>query len=192
MSAKLEQPISPSFTRMINLLNEEEKKHVCKQSLIDLEANILCKLGFDFNFPGPIQFMERYLRILGYDLNKVVYEMAFQISKFQLNDAKFLNFRPSQLAACAVLLAINIYEKDRSTADKFFKDCKVKDGLKELNLYIWNNPMVHNVTGYSIESLKQPMFEMSDFIRNNLSPNRLEGFDVEAILNVEMYLPVVS
>ena len=62
---------------MINLLNEEEKKHVSKQSLIDLEANILCKLGFDFNFPGPVQFMERYLRILGYDLNKVVYEMAF-------------------------------------------------------------------------------------------------------------------
>lgn len=54
MSAKLEQPISPSFTRMINLLSEEEKKHVTKQSLIDLEADILVKLGFDFNFPGPI------------------------------------------------------------------------------------------------------------------------------------------
>lgn len=30
MSAKLEQPISPSFTRMINLLPEDEKKHVTK------------------------------------------------------------------------------------------------------------------------------------------------------------------
>ena len=30
MSAKLEQPISPSFSRMINLLTEEEKKHVSK------------------------------------------------------------------------------------------------------------------------------------------------------------------
>jgi uncharacterized membrane protein len=28
MSAKLEQPISPSFTRMINLLTDEEKKYV--------------------------------------------------------------------------------------------------------------------------------------------------------------------
>lgn len=54
MSAKLEQPISPSFTRMINLLTDEEKKYVSKQSLIDLEAQILIKLGFDFNFPGPI------------------------------------------------------------------------------------------------------------------------------------------
>jgi hypothetical protein len=39
---------------MINLLTDEEKKHVTKQSLIDLEAQILMKLGFDFNFPGPI------------------------------------------------------------------------------------------------------------------------------------------
>lgn len=54
MSAKLEQPISPSFTRMINLLTDEEKKYVSKQSLIDIEAQILIKLGFDFNFPGPI------------------------------------------------------------------------------------------------------------------------------------------
>ena len=54
MSAKLEQPISPSFTRMINLLSTEEKKSVTKQSLIDMESDILMKLGFDFNFPGPI------------------------------------------------------------------------------------------------------------------------------------------
>jgi len=31
MSAKLEQPISPSFTRMINLLPPEEKKYVTKK-----------------------------------------------------------------------------------------------------------------------------------------------------------------
>jgi len=30
MSAKLEQPISPSFTRMVNLLSSEEKKTVTK------------------------------------------------------------------------------------------------------------------------------------------------------------------
>jgi hypothetical protein len=31
MSAKLEQPISPNFTRMINLLPSEEKKYVTKK-----------------------------------------------------------------------------------------------------------------------------------------------------------------
>jgi len=50
---------------------------VTKKSLIDLEAQILVAMGFDFNFPGPIQSMERYLRILDYDLNKVISDMAF-------------------------------------------------------------------------------------------------------------------
>jgi hypothetical protein len=54
MSAKLEQPISPSFSRMISLLTDEEQKLVTKKELIDLEANILVALGFDFNFPGPV------------------------------------------------------------------------------------------------------------------------------------------
>ena len=70
MAAKLEQPISPSFSRMISLLAADEQKFVNKQTLIDLEAQILIKLGFDFNFPGPIQPMERYLRMLDYDKNK--------------------------------------------------------------------------------------------------------------------------
>lgn len=77
MSAKLEQPISPSFSRMINLLSSDEKKSVTKQSLIDLEADILIKMGFDFNFPGPVQSMERFLRLMNYDLNRSVYDMCF-------------------------------------------------------------------------------------------------------------------
>ena len=82
MAAKLEYPISPSFTRMINLLSEDEKRNITKQSLIDLEADILIKMGFDYNFPGPIQSLERFLRILKYDQNRTVYDMSYQICKF--------------------------------------------------------------------------------------------------------------
>jgi len=148
MSAKLEQPISPSFTRMINLLSPEEKKNVTKQSLIDLEADILIKLGFDFNFPGPIQSLERYQRLLDYQLNKTVYDMGFQICKFSLNEAMFLNYRPSQIAACSLLLSINIFEEDQdhSSKRKFFKPAK--NGKKELNTIIWNNEEVTSVSGY--------------------------------------------
>lgn len=41
MAAKLEQPISPSFSRMISLLTDVERKVVSKKSLIDLEEKIL-------------------------------------------------------------------------------------------------------------------------------------------------------
>jgi len=80
---------------MINLLPDEERKYVTKKQLILLEQDIIQKLGFDFNFPGPMQSMERFLRLLDYDQNPTVIDIAFQVLKFQLNDASFLKYRPS-------------------------------------------------------------------------------------------------
>ena len=75
---------------MISLLTDEEKKYVNKQMLVDLEAQILSRFGFDFNFQGPVQSLERFLRILNYHDNQVIFEMSFQICKFQLNESSFL------------------------------------------------------------------------------------------------------
>jgi hypothetical protein len=107
--------------------------------------------------------MERFLRILDYDKNKTIIDMAFQISKFQLNDARFLRYKPSQIAACSVILAINIYEKDKDQYSQkgFFNNCQVKDGLQELNLEIWNNQTVHQMSGYSIDDIKDCLIELS-------------------------------
>jgi hypothetical protein len=206
IAAKLEQPISPSFLRMIGLLTEEEQRQVSKGALIELEARILVKMGFDFSFPGPIQAMERYLRLLGFDNNKIVSDMGYQICKFQLNDSRFLGYRPSQLAACAVIISINIYRRDQ---EKFEKSGVFKNGEDEepvadaasffvispkkgsnnealllINTDIWNNSNIAAVTGYTIEMLKQALFELSMFIRNNLSPDRLAGFDIDSVLEV--------
>lgn len=38
LAAKLEQPMSPSFSRMIELLSDKEQSYVTKEILIDLEA----------------------------------------------------------------------------------------------------------------------------------------------------------
>ena len=69
MSAKLEQDVSPSFNRMISLLTKQEQQYVTKNALIDLEQEIITMFGFDFNFPGPIESMERFFRILDCDQN---------------------------------------------------------------------------------------------------------------------------
>jgi hypothetical protein len=113
-------------------------------------------LGFDFNFPIPMQSMDRYLRILNRDKDKTIREMSYQICKFQLNEALFLNFRPSMIAACAVIISINIFEKieEQSNPTGFFQSCRVSNGLIEMNTYIWNNATVHELTGYSIVDLK--------------------------------------
>jgi hypothetical protein len=56
--------------------------------------------------------MERFLRVLDLDFNHIIYDMSYQICKYQMNDSKFLAYRPSQLAACAVIIAVNIYKRD--------------------------------------------------------------------------------
>jgi hypothetical protein len=69
MAAKLEQPISPSFSKMVGFLSEEEQKMVSVNQMIKLEAEILITLSFDFNFASPLHSMERFLRLLDYDQN---------------------------------------------------------------------------------------------------------------------------
>lgn len=45
------------------------------------------------------------------------------------------------ISACALLLSINIYERDleRYQSTGFFKNCAVNNGLVVLNLAMWNN-----------------------------------------------------
>lgn len=72
LAAKLDQPVQPSFARMIIHLSEEDKELVSKEILTDLEQDIITRFGFEFNFSGPIEFINRYLRILGYDKNEQI------------------------------------------------------------------------------------------------------------------------
>ena len=85
---------------------------VTKESLIELENEIIFMFGCDFNFHGPTNFLDRYLRVLDFHNEDVIQMMSSEISKFSLNDEKFLNYRPSQIAACSVILSINIFKKE--------------------------------------------------------------------------------
>jgi len=69
MAAKLEEDTSPSFNRMIRLLTHHEQNFVSKKELVELESDIIFKFGFDFNFPGPIESCQRFLRLLDYNKN---------------------------------------------------------------------------------------------------------------------------
>lgn len=86
--------------------------------------------------------------------------MSYQICKFQLNDSMFLDYRPSQIAAAAVLVSINIYNRDEEKLKKvensFFS--RDSDGNRVFNTSIWNNPEVVKSSGYSIEFLKDVLF----------------------------------
>jgi len=82
LAAKLDQPVQPSFARMIVHLSEEDKKVGSKAVLTDLEQDIITRFGFEFNFSGPMEFINRYLRVLGYDKNDQVKIICEQLCRF--------------------------------------------------------------------------------------------------------------
>lgn len=70
----------------------------------------------------------------------------------------------------------------RKNQEDFFEK---KNGLLLMNTNMWNNPQVVGLTGYSISMIKEPLYELAKFIRENLTPDRLEGFDLEAIIEIK-------
>jgi hypothetical protein len=114
MSAKLSEPISPSFNRMIDLLSMDEKQYVTKELLKELEAEVLVKLEFDLQLPGPLEPLQRFIGLLGYQKKSEVYSIASQICMFSLVDSCFLNIPPSEIAAAAAILSVNIFNSSRN------------------------------------------------------------------------------
>ena len=109
MAAKLEQPISPSFTRMISLLPESQRELITKNQLVKLEKNILEVLEFNVQWAGPIPFVERFLKLFKLQSYPQIAYLSSQFCKFTaLKSEICLHIKPSYIAMAAVILACNI------------------------------------------------------------------------------------
>lgn len=114
LAAKLEQPMSPSFQRMVNLLPEETRAAVTKQRLVAMEESIIKELNFQMHYAGPIPYLCRFQRIFNVDLEKgdtgakQVGFAARQFCRFMMRKPEFLKFKASQQAAAAFVLALNL------------------------------------------------------------------------------------
>ena len=91
-----------------------EQKRITKQNLIDLEEKILLALEFSIHYAGPIPFIERFQRILEADKEsedvdlKQVGFTARQFCKYMQRYGQFLEWKPSQVAAAAIILSLNL------------------------------------------------------------------------------------
>ena len=108
MAAKLDQPISPSFNRMISLLPSDQILTNTKQKLIDLETLIVRELDFDLQWVSPLTFLERFIRLFAFDKNEddKTARIAQKLLHSVTFDSQFLKFKPSQLAASCLLFSI--------------------------------------------------------------------------------------
>ena len=54
-----------------------------------------------------------------------------------------------------------------------------------VNTDIWNNQVVVQMTGLTVEMLSKVLFSMAEFIKINLMPNHLEYFNLENLKGVQ-------
>ena len=118
MAAKLEEPIQPSYNRMVRLVANDWSVTVTKKELVDLEEQIIRMLDFDLHFTGPIPFLERFQRIYNLDQVKRDREafaldyLARNFCRSMLRSKAYLVMKPSQIGASALILAINLSTSD--------------------------------------------------------------------------------
>lgn len=82
LAVKCEEDICPSFVNMINLLSCIERQGMSKESFEELELDILTRFGYEFNYPGPVESMHRFLRLLGLNKEKEIESVCIKILKF--------------------------------------------------------------------------------------------------------------
>lgn len=108
------QHMNPCFDMMIDRLPEMLKKQVTRDQLIKLETKIIFALDFNLQCDGPLPFLERFQRVLGLDLEqkdkmsmKIGYS-ARRLLRHMTLKTNFLMYKPSQIAATALITAIDL------------------------------------------------------------------------------------
>ena len=127
LAAKMDEKYAPSINYTLEFLTDDERKMIDNEAVFDLEAKVLIKLGFDLHLPGPVAPMDRFLQLLGFNKSKLMVNMTYQICKFAMNEPGFLNYTPSIIAGCAVVICANIYMRDKESYEStgVFKNGKI-------------------------------------------------------------------
>jgi hypothetical protein len=162
IAAKIEEPISPSIRRMISLLPPYEQEVVTVEKVIKLEEIVLIKLNFEMNFVSPLTFLERYLRLLNLHENHKVKALAVELSLRAMAKIIFLDYKPSIIAAAALVLAVSI-RKERVTSHGLDRDHPAM--INPYSLSCWSDTL-QELTGYKAKELEDSFLLMATILTN--------------------------
>ena len=118
LAAKLNQHMNPCFEMMIDKLPNLLRKQVNREQLIKLEEKIIRTLDFDLQHNSALPFLERYQRILKLDTekdNNLHLKIGFSARKLlrhMMHKSQFLQYKSSQIAATAILVAIDLNKSE--------------------------------------------------------------------------------
>lgn len=114
MAAKLEQSKVPSQSKMIKIAEVNWSAKITKPAIVALERDIVLTLDFELRNTSPLVSLGRFLRLFELDLVEMcprsleISSLANQICLQFMHCSKSLDRYPSQIAAGALLMAIQI------------------------------------------------------------------------------------
>jgi hypothetical protein len=125
---------------MAELLSVSENKFR-KAEVLAMEHKILLALDFDFTIPSAYRFLERFRKISSLQNDDQAFFFAQYIAEICLLDTYLLRYRPSEIAAAALILA---------------------GGVTKNNRMIWNKDL-EKITDMRLEHLAQAVEDVRDF-----------------------------
>ena len=158
---------------------------------MDLEEDIIRKLDYDLLVPFPTLFLERYQRIFGLDKYQKSKTAAYvnKLARHFCNDflklEKYLSYKPSQVAAVSLLMAMNIYQSKVSEQLKltriegvrkkfFYKNFTMPEDPKMYGpLAEWNDK-VEELTRLPKRDLARPYMALYNHLNTEVYENLLD------------------
>ena len=110
---------------MVRLIKSAYNFDTTKDELVQLERQVITLLDWDLLIMTPIFFLERFQRIFGVEQEKTdssdarVGNLARKLLRCMLLSSTYLRFKPSQVAAAALILSINIIRSTKILGTKF-------------------------------------------------------------------------
>ena len=123
---------------MVRLIKSAYNFDTTKDELVQLERQVITLLDWDLLIMTPIFFLERFQRIFGVEQEKTdssdarVGNLARKLLRCMLLSSTYLRFKPSQVAAAALILSINI---NGSECSKLMGAPTVLHNLKDKAFY---------------------------------------------------------
>jgi hypothetical protein len=79
-----------------------------------MESEILRALDFDFIILSPLTFLERFLRLADLHEDYKIVTLSEELCKLSMTKVSFLDYKPSIIAGCALILACNLADSSTS------------------------------------------------------------------------------
>ena len=107
IAAKIEEIYYPEIMDLVSISDCSYGK----KEIIDMEAMIVAKLNFDFNYTSPIMFVELYSKIEGFTEKMKIF--CNYIVELALTEYQIIRDSSSLIAAGAIMLANKLYHKNQ-------------------------------------------------------------------------------